>query len=542
MTVAIFKNPVHKGGKRPPLGRLNDYLAKEEKRETVLFLDGHGKAIDPDLATKEAGGYAAEHWHAIVAPSHLECSSLTQRFGTPEKAAIEHGKAMAAEIRREIGSEKVPNIAIHFEHDKLGNLRWHYHFVGEEKANGRLFGEGGKLQKAWDRVAMPDKKPIVNWRENRLYIAAKRDLKDVQIEQRKLSKNRQAALKAIQLPWEKTAIRDRFACKEVALINQRHALETKAANHRYGSRNDSGSLAHRTELSRIDARKATATTRIANRGQDPKAIGRIKSATGRGISSAKRGATKGIALVANAASKLNEDLKRATEKGRVRDPHHLKVEIPGAHQMKSAALSIVGGALRTAAEAVQATAKAAAKITFHTGKASVKVAIGLVTALPTGGSSLAKASADASKDLAEGATESGKELGTGIKNTSIEAARIGADVGKAMGNVGIGALPRPAQEAIRAGSAATRTAAATFKDVVTLDLTGAASTALIGAGRTLKHAAGATIEGAKTLPPALNLPLKAIEMVPLIGQVVKVAHTAMEMAATVAPKAFELDL
>jgi len=542
--MAICKRPKHKGGKRPPLGRLNAYLAKEEKREAVLFLDGQGHEIDASEATKNAGGYNAEHWHGIIAPSHLECSALIERYGDPKTAAIEHGKALSVRLQTSLKSDRPPNCAIHFEHDKDGHLRFHYHFVGSGKANGRLFGESGKLSQAWERETNHDRKPITNWHENRLYLETKKELQALQREQRQLSQDRQKALKAVKTPWEKLVVRDRFTTFEIGLVNRRHTLEIKSVNHRYASRNDSMSTAHQIELAKIDSRKASSLARIANRGQNSKTIERMGFATGKGISSAKRGATKGLAAIAITARKLHQDLKAASENSRPHDPTRAKVEIPGAEYAKSAALSLLGGAAAITAEAGQASAKAVAKAALYTGKASLKMAVGLVVALPTGGASLAQASQEAGKDLGEGAKAAGQELGTGLKNMASETARSGVNAGKTLGSAGLGALPPPVQETIRGGIAAGKATVHTLKDALTMDLPGATSNAILGGFETAKHAAGAVMEGAKALPPIVKLPLKVVEMIPLIGLAAKTTRLAIEVAMTTAPavtKAIEFE-
>ena len=87
-----------------------------------------------------------------------------------------------------------------------------------------------------------------------------------------------------------------------------------------------------------------------------------------------------------------------------------------------------------------------------------------------------------------------------------------------------------------------KTAVSSAKDALTLDLGGAVGNLLHGGAETAKHVAGVAIDGAKSLPPASRLPIKALEIVPLVGTVAKVTRTVAEVAATISPKAFEVDI
>ena len=540
--MAIFKRPQHRGGKRPPLGELNRYLAKEERRENLLFLDGNGREITAEQATLEAGGYRAEHWHGIIAPSANECEGLTKKHGgNREKAAVEHGKALAARLQTELGSPKKPNVAIHFETGKDGRPRWHYHLVGEGQAHGRLFGKDGILSRSWDRELHPDRKPILDWAEQWRFLGLKKELRTVIQEQRSLSRERYLALR--EAPRSKQqAVRDRFMPREVDLIHRRHRLEIGCAQARYAARGDLGSSAHRTELERVDLRKQAALARTQYRGQDRQAVRRITERTGRAISSAKRQAVRGAQVLIHAAKEVHQAAREAGgQPGQPRrGPDPLRQLASLAHAGNRAVLALAEGTVRAGLEASRSAVMASAKVGARTATASVKMAVGLLAAVPTKGLSLKESGKEAGKDLATGAREASQELAQGTKTLAVEAAHTGGKVLESAGSLGVGMLPKQVQETLKAGISAIKTATVTTKDLVTLDLQGAAGNLLAGGLETSKHLGQAVLSASKELPAVVRLPMKTAEMAPMIGLPIRALRTLTELGASTA-KSIELD-
>lgn len=514
------------------------YLATDEsrKREKTFMIDVSGKEIDPHEATRRLGGHFAEHWHGIIALSNNECSELTRIYGGDiEKAALEHGRILAARIQRELGVKNAPMIAIHFESSGEEDGRWHYHFVSVDKANTMIFGRTGALQKAWDGETHPNRKPILDWKEHQAFLATRVELREVQKELRELARERYTSIRNGRSAGDKQAIRDAYGQREIALIQRRHALEVKGIDHRYASRGDLGSTAHKAELERSNNRRAAAMDRLANRGQNWHATRNVKYAAGRSISAAKRTTQRAVGRTGKKAlevlQKAADRVQATAEKGA--SPRQQRQRIPQeVLALKGVAQETALGAARTAFEVAKAAANTSAKLAVASAKASVKMTVGLAAAIPTGGASLGKASGEAGRDLAQGAQEAGKEMAKGAKNTAREAGRTALGSAKALGGAGLQVLPKEAQELVHGGLQAARTGAAVVRKAVTLDVSGAAMEAVTGGLKTAKHVTAATMEGSKRLPAVVRAPLQLAGKVPLVGQIAKAAEAVTDIAAT----------
>ena len=258
----IIKKSQHRG-KAPIAGTLFEYLEAEEGREACLLLDSSGCPITAEELTQEFGGSRAAHWHAIVSPTFEDCAILTARHGGDRQAAaIAHGKAIAQRLERDTGQRVA--FAVHFEH-RDGKPHFHYHFVGQGEARVRLYGRSGVIQRAWDRAWSPEQKPIQNWQEHRAFKSTREELRSVQREMRNLGEERRRAIAAAP-PERKGEVRERFKEPELALIERRYDLESRAINHRYAARNDVGSVRHQAELVDAKNRQRGAITRAHHRG------------------------------------------------------------------------------------------------------------------------------------------------------------------------------------------------------------------------------------------------------------------------------------
>jgi len=551
--MAVAPKPKYKGDRPPALGRLNKYLATDErgKREETLFLDASGNPISFEDATRDAGGYHAKYWHGFIAPSTYECEDLTKRCGGDmHKAAIDHGKLLASRIQRELNSEKAPNIAIHFEKDKDGKDRWHYHFVGEGKANGKIYGKEGILQKSWDREVYPDRKKIVDWDAHKAYKETREELKKVQEGMRHLFKERSDALKTEPDMNKKKEIRKSYDLKEITLINRRHELEIKAVGHRYTSRGDANSAAHKAEIKKIDSRKSLLLKRMTLRNIDYRSIRASRKSIGWGISAGKRGAKKCVSLVADAARKITQKVLESA-KQKTEDRTVQKAESALQHPksfVRTTTFRLASRAVVTASNMGFQSSKAAALASYRaslaTGKASLSFGLGVVFAPVTKGRSLKSGSKDALYDLKSGAKDACKETKKGIAATSKDAAKGGksasTDLASSIGSAGMNLLPKQASHLIRANLEAGKTVALTAAQIVKLSPIQAAKILLFGSLEAAKEASGVVLQTAK-LPVAVALPVKAAEMLPIVGLVAKVGRIAAEIghAAITTTKEFE---
>jgi len=534
----IIKPPIFLRGSGPNLGRWMRYLASGEKREIASLRDGFGKEIDSEDAIERLGGRYHSYWTSIVAPSENECSILITRYGGDlEQATLRHGEALSSRIQKELKLQTPPIFAFHVEAVRdtegrdTGRKRFHFHFTGEGDAGNRLYGKDGVLQRCWDREWDPDRKPILDWNEHRNYLRLKKELLALGQEQRQLLKDRREALKGLSDPAARRAVHDRFRDREIALATRRHGLEVETCGARYGARLDRGSVHHQAELEKVHHRRTAALNRAQFRGKDRRPLLDNQRAVGRGVSVAKRQALR---LALKAQRLLQTAMAAPGPHDRSADKA-LETLRPVEALAKSAASELVSGTLEVGAEAARAAAMAATKGGLRVASASAKLGAGLVLALPTGGASLKAGGKEAGKDLAEGAREAGQELGRGAANASREA---GKAAGRALGSAlsgGLTALPRPAQEAIRAGMEAGKTLARTGRSLVTLDLGGAVGNAVTGGLATSKRAAGLVLEGGQGLPAALRMPIKSGELVPVVGLPLKALRATLDLAATMAP-------
>ncbi|WLT33343.1 hypothetical protein [Geothrix sp. PMB-07] len=550
--MAICKPPRHSGGRAPSLGRLISYLAREEKREAVLFLSATGEPIEVASTIDSMGGYLGRYWHAIVNPSVHECQEIYARYGKSiEHAAVEHGKRLALQLHSLTQDKEPPKMTIHFEKVSDDGMKIHYHFVGTE-THALMRGPHGAIQKAWDRE-WSDRRPITNWKEHQEFKRVRSELKELQKEQRQLERDRYKALVGASLS-EHFKIRMEFGQKERVIIDRRFDLETAATNHRYASRGDLNSPANVAEIENALQRKAASLQRLQMRGVSSditKASMVLREKAGRSISVAKRaGKRAATATIGGVNSKIAKDLIRKFQEAtqqQHQDPRTIQEGRRISKSVKGVALEAAKGLSRVGAEVAKAATAATTKLGIRTTTAAVKVGAGLALSIPTGGISLKAAAKEAGRDLAEGGKEAGKELAHGAKNAGKEAARSAANTGvsiaKVANNLGLGALPKPMESTVRAGLAATKTTAMAAKDLATLDIQGAAKTLALGGLETSKHLLGSAVH-LKDIPASLKLAISTLEKIPILGLAGTVARLGAEAtaAANSLPKSSSLEL
>lgn len=538
--MAICKMPRHAGGRAPALGRLVAYLAREEKREIAMLLAANGAPIEVAPTVESMGGYHGRHWHAIVSPSNNECRELFSRYGeSVEHAAIEHGKRLALQLQHLTQDKEPPRFAVHFENTSQSDLKFHYHFIGTD-THALMRGQHGAIQKAWDRE-WKDSRPITNWKEHHEFKRVRRDLRELQKEQRQLDRDRYKALREATLP-EHFKIRLEFDRKERVNIDRRFELETAAVNHRYASRGDLQSPANIAEIENAIQRKTAALQRIQMRGASADITRTsmvLREKTGRAISLAKRtGQRAATSTISAVNSRIAKDIIRKFQEVNQQQRHDPRAIQEGkrlARSAKGAALEAAKGVTRVGAEIAKAATAASAKLALRSTTATVKVGAGLALAIPTGGLSLKAAAKEAGRDLAEGGKEAGKELAQGAKTATKQAAksaaRTGSALAKAANSIGLGALPKPLESTVRAGLVAAKTTAVAAKDLVTLDLQGAAKSLALGGIETTKHLLGSAVH-LKDVPASLKVAISTIEKVPIIGLAGTVARLGAETVST----------
>ncbi|MBL0212260.1 MAG: hypothetical protein IPQ13_15315 [Holophagaceae bacterium] len=168
-----------------------------------------------------------------------------------------------------------------------------------------------------------------------------------------------------------------------------------------------------------------------------------------------------------------------------------------------------------------------------------QIGIGLVAVVPTLGGSLKAAGKEtlmdagsAAKDLGQDSIEAGqvtsKHALRGARHMGEAAVGAVGDGIRTFGTVGLSVLPRPARHTVLAIKEAARTTLATSKDLLCLDLKGAVMSVAEGTLRT-GTAVTRSILPITELPAVLRVPIKAAEMLPIIGLGVKVAHLAAKV-------------
>lgn len=242
--------------------------SREEKgRESSILLDAYGHEVSIEEAVKLMGGEDATYHNSIWNISDADREFLEERFGGRKEAQ----RAMAL-ILLERTDAKDGLAAIH-DHGEDG---WHFHISRKDLPGKKLYGEYGLFQRVWDREMEALRgeagRPITDWDAHQEYKRNREELAKVQVEQRLLAKDRFMALRTTPDQDDKRRIREEFEAKELALIKKRRELELATADARYRSRGTQGKASHRIEIERIEARAATAVTRLESRnlGQDLK--------------------------------------------------------------------------------------------------------------------------------------------------------------------------------------------------------------------------------------------------------------------------------
>lgn len=343
---------------------------------------------------------------------------------------------------------------------------------------------------------------------------------------------------------ERKAIRveKAYKAKELELIQRGKNSELGVLSSHYKALGMEGGAEHKMRAKEVERRASAATFKVQTRGLDRSAVRRLRQANGKAISAAKRGVTRASGVALETAKGT---LRKAQERARVAEPHHIDQTIQKHHQAvrpaadapRQVASQVVRSSVQVGSEAAKAAASAASKLAIRTASATFKLAGGLVMALPTGGTSLGTASSSAAQDIGQGVSETGQELGKGTVNTAKSAATGTRDVVQSgissIASVGLDALPPAAREALQGLKKSATTTIAAGKDLLTLDLIGAGSNLASGGMEVGKHASGAIAHGAKGLPAVARMPLRVAEAVPLAGSLVKVARVGMEVGATV---------
>lgn len=247
--------------------RYNGNSREEKGRESSTLLDGYGRQLTVEEAIELLGGEDAKYHNSILNFSDADREFLEERFGGREEAQRAMGLLILERTDAKDGL-----FAIH-DHGERG---WHLHITHPELPTQKLYGQYGLFQKVWDRemeaLRGEGGRPITDWDAHEEFQRSREELSRVQLEQRTLAKDRYMALRATPDQDEKQRIRKDFEARELALIRQRRELELAAAEARYRSRGNQGNASHRIEIERIEARAATAVTRLETRnlGQDLK--------------------------------------------------------------------------------------------------------------------------------------------------------------------------------------------------------------------------------------------------------------------------------
>ena len=245
--------------------RYNGNSREEKGRESSTLLDGYGRQLTVEEAIEHLGGEDARYHNSIWNFSDADREFLEEHFEGREEAQRAMGLLILERTDAKDGL-----FAIH-DHGEKG---WHLHTTHPELPTQKLYGQYGLFQKVWDRemeaLRGEGGRPITDWDAHKEFQWSREELSKVQLEQRTLAKDRYLALRATPDPDEKQRIRKDFEARELALIRQRRDLELAAAEARYRSRGNQGNASHRIEIERIEARAATAVTRLETRnlGQD----------------------------------------------------------------------------------------------------------------------------------------------------------------------------------------------------------------------------------------------------------------------------------
>ena len=303
--------PTRKRPKPSAWSRRAHYLTVEHGRERVVLLDDQGR----ELGSKEAIARWSkdEPYHeVIVAPSIDEVRAATERYEGDEAHAA---REIALRIGREIAHGRPFFVALHWDseasktqkaheqvqrelreiearHRRWGTLgseyhqterqqveealkqrltavsgtsnRWHCHLVIRGPERERLFGRKGKAQKAWDRLWADRPETIRDWEQHRRFAELREQVREIQRQQRVLSRERSEALRRAE-PLEKRELARHYEERLQELIQRRYAAESLAMEARYAARGMVGCAEHRMEIHKAEQRRDTALQRMRRR-------------------------------------------------------------------------------------------------------------------------------------------------------------------------------------------------------------------------------------------------------------------------------------
>jgi len=330
-----------------------------------------------------------------------------------------------------------------------------------------------------------------------------------------------------RIPGATLGMRAQALHTRTGLMAERHSLERQALRAEARSRG-------------LVAPSAKATAKLETR-QDKERKGlaqcKIKLALltpGRQVArTLKRSGTRAIAgSIARARQGLHRLLK-ANQKGRVVEKSRSLEHLEAVQNVaEGAALGAVAGAGKVALTIAMEAGKAALTQALHAGEAAMvtaqAVAAGIVN--PLAGAKVAsegysKVGTEAVKDVAN-------SIQSGTKKVSKDALQAGRDSANqalaGMGTMGLSAMPPELQASIRATKEATVATLKTVKNILTLDLIGAGTSAGEGA-------LGVIREGSTMLRGNLPMPIDKIldlaSKIPLVGTVAKGAKLTAELGA-----------
>lgn len=305
----------HKPTERRPQpaiwSRRAHYLTAEHGRESAVLIDEEGRSLSARDAIQRWSKVELYH-EVIFSPSIEEVRASAERFdGDDERAAQE----TALRLAREIASGRPFFVAIHWDsetakveksraqaerelrevdarHRRWGTLgtdyhqadrqrmeealekrlsmlsamseRWHLHLVIRGPMRERLYGEHGKVQKAWDRLWEQRTETIQDWEQHLRFGALREQIRAIQRQQQVLSRERSEAIRSAK-PSEKRELARQFEERMLDLVQQRFSAESLAMGARYAARGTVGCAEHLMEAQQAKNRREMALKRMRQR-------------------------------------------------------------------------------------------------------------------------------------------------------------------------------------------------------------------------------------------------------------------------------------
>jgi hypothetical protein len=272
-------------------------------------MDREGRAIEARDAIRGWSRQEAYH-EVIVSPSIDEVRAASDRHGGDDRKAAQE---TALRLAREIAQGRDFYVAIHWDseaskieaaslkaqrdlreldarHRRWGTIgtdyhhadrqrildglaermnrlsaidsdRWHFHLVIRGPIRERLFGEQGRVQRAWDRLWNDRPDRIRDWDAHLRFQALREEVREVQRQQRILGRERSEAIRKARSS-EKAMAAHPYEERMLDLIHRRFALEAQAIEARYAARGTAGGAEHCVEVQKSEQRRDQALKRL----------------------------------------------------------------------------------------------------------------------------------------------------------------------------------------------------------------------------------------------------------------------------------------